>query len=219
MSLKRLFRIPLGHSASDGAYVEYPLETQLGAVQRESARARCLVVGEDLGNVPVGFRERMEAARILSYRLLPFEREPDGRYKPPEAYPRLALATAGTHDLPPLAGWALGRDIETRRDARLLPSETAQAALAERRRDLVLFLETLAERGVLSVDAGRGVLAAVERGTPEASAFAPLALATYAYLAQTRRAWFSFSSTMRSSRSSKRTCPGRYSSIRIGSAR
>ncbi len=185
MSLTRLFRIPLGHGATDGVYVEYPLESSLGAVQRESERARCLVVGEDLGNVPDGFRERMEAARILSYRLLPFEREPGGRYKPPEAYPRLALATAGTHDLPPLAGWALGRDIETRRAAGLLSDEVARVALAERRRDFVQFLEALAEADVLSIDDGHALLAAVERGVPEAAAFAPLAVATYRYLART----------------------------------
>jgi len=185
MSLRRLFRIAAGQSASEGHYVEYPQETLLAAVERESERARCLVVGEDLGNVPDGFRERMEAAQVLSYRLLPFEREFDGRFKPPASYPRLAVASAGTHDLPTLAGWSLGRDIEARRAADLLPEATALDAQAGRRRDVALLLEALAEHGALSPDEARAVFAAVQRGEPDARAFAPLTIATYRYLAQT----------------------------------
>ena len=143
------------------------------------------MVGEDLGNVPVGFRERMETARILSYRLLPFEREYDGRYRPPEAYPRFAVATAGTHDLPPLAGWALGRDIVTRREAHLISAETARAALNERRRDVEFLLQALVQRNEMPAEDAARAFAAVERGEPETAAFAPLAVATYGYLGRT----------------------------------
>jgi len=185
MSLRRLFRIEAGHSASEGRYVEYPQETLLATVERESERARCLVVGEDLGNVPDGFRERMEAAQVLSYRLLPFERDFDGRFKPPASYPRLAVATAGTHDLPTLAGWSLGRDIEARRAADLLPEATALAAQAGRRRDVEVLLEALTTHGAISLDEARAIFVAVERGEPHPQAFAPLTIATYRYLART----------------------------------
>ncbi len=185
MSLTRLFRIPHGRDASEGVYVEYPLETLLEAVVRESERARCVVVGEDLGNVPDGFRERMAQSRILSYRLLPFEREGDGRFKPPGEYPRLAVATAGTHDLPTLAGWALGRDIETRRETGLLPEDAAAGALGGRRHDVELLLEALIAHGGLAVDEAHAVLGAIDRREPNAATFAPLVVATYRYLGQT----------------------------------
>ena len=93
------------------------MEDLVGILALESHRQRCLVVGEDLGTVPEGFRERMAKANILSYRVMFFEREvvPDGEasgFLPPEAYPALAVAVAGSHDLPTLRGWWQGRDLD-----------------------------------------------------------------------------------------------------------
>jgi len=114
MSLARLFWIPRGAAPTDGAYVAYPLADLTGIVALESSRARCLVIGEDLGTVPDGFRERMDAAEIFSYRILFFERDHDGAFVPPDHYPVKALATSGTHDLPPFAQWYAGGDIDIR---------------------------------------------------------------------------------------------------------
>jgi glycogen operon protein len=75
MGLERLFWVPDGAPASEGAYVRYPLELLLGVLALESQRARCLVIGEDLGTVPDGLRERLAATDVLSYRVLWFERE------------------------------------------------------------------------------------------------------------------------------------------------
>ena len=80
----------------------------------ESQRNRCLVVGEDLGTVPDGLREKLAAAAIFSYRVLWFERDGQG-FKPPEAYPARALACLASHDLPTFSGWRAGRDIEIAR--------------------------------------------------------------------------------------------------------
>ncbi len=111
MGLERLYVIPAGATACDGAYLRYPREDLLGLLTLESHRHRCLLVGEDLGTVPEGFRERLAAAGILSYRLLLFERWPSGLFRRPGAYPRLSLAAFATHDLPSFRGWWAGSDL------------------------------------------------------------------------------------------------------------
>ncbi len=136
MSLMRLFWIPRGAGAADGAYVSYPFEDLLGIAARESIRARCIVIGEDLGTVPASFRDAMAANNILSYRILLFEREGDGAFLPPDAYPALALAATGTHDLPPLAGWLAGNDIDVRQNLGFTGAIEARAERASREADI-----------------------------------------------------------------------------------
>ena len=104
MGLRRLFVIPDGASGADGAYVTYPMTDLLAQVALESHRARCLVVGEDLGTVPEGMPETLAANNILSYSVLWFQRR-DGHLRPPSEWRRLAAACVSTHDLPTLAGW------------------------------------------------------------------------------------------------------------------
>lgn len=105
MGLRRLFCIPAGAHASEGAYVDFPFDDLTGVLTLESCLNRCAIVGEDLGTVPAGFREHMAARRIFSCRLLYFEREAGGSFRDPAAYPHDAVASTGTHDLPPLLGY------------------------------------------------------------------------------------------------------------------
>ena len=130
MGLQHLYWIPRDTSAAEGAYVGYPLDDLVGILALESQRHRCLVVGEDLGTVPEGFRERMAAANILSYRVLFFEQEESGAFVPPDAYPPLALAVAGSHDLPTLRGWWEERDIALKDRLGLYPRRTRSRASA-----------------------------------------------------------------------------------------
>jgi 4-alpha-glucanotransferase len=104
MALFRLYWIPAGLSPRQGAYVRYRAEEMLAIVALESHRAGAFIVGEDLGNVEPGVRERLAAERILSYRLLWFEE------RPPTDYPELAMAAVTTHDLPTIAGLWTGTD-------------------------------------------------------------------------------------------------------------
>ncbi|MFO1309536.1 MAG: glycogen debranching protein GlgX [Burkholderiales bacterium] len=131
MGLSRLFWIPEGAGAAEGAYVGYPLDALLGVLAIESVRARCLVVGEDLGTVPEGFRERLAAADVLSYRVLWFEREGAG-FADPSRYPAKAAACVSTHDLPTVAGWWTGADIDEKQALERLSAEAADAERAER---------------------------------------------------------------------------------------
>jgi len=152
MSLARLFWSPRGRSAAEGTYVHYPFEDLLGVLTLESVRAQCIVIGEDLGTVPSGFRERMARAAVLSYRILFFEREHDGEFIPAERYPAASLAATGTHDLATFAAWLSGADIDLRAglgvgDPALIPQEHA-----ERNADRERLLATLRRSGDLNGD-------------------------------------------------------------------
>jgi 4-alpha-glucanotransferase len=154
MSLARLFWSPRGQSAIDGTYVQYPLEELLGVLALESVRAHCTVIGEDLGTVPPGFRERMAQAAVLSYRILFFEREGDGRFIPAERYPGLSLAATGTHDLAPFSAWLDGLDIDLRARLGVGDATRAPHEHAERETDRRRLVETLRASGDLDRDAG-----------------------------------------------------------------
>jgi (1->4)-alpha-D-glucan 1-alpha-D-glucosylmutase len=105
MQLARLYWVPAGFAATEGAYVQYPLEELMAVLAEESRRHRCMVVGEDLGTVPPGVRDAMARAGIPGMRLLRFERDAHGGFISPRDYPREALVALGTHDMPTLAGW------------------------------------------------------------------------------------------------------------------
>src|SRR5690606_35816233 len=91
-----------------------------------------VVVGEDLGYVPAGFRDVMHAAGVLSYRIVYFERGREGRFLGADAYPRRALACLSTHDLPTLSGWWAGNDIELRREHGLIDEDAAAGQMRAR---------------------------------------------------------------------------------------
>jgi glycogen operon protein len=147
-SLARLYWIPRGDHPRSGTYVTYPLDDLRGIVALASVRERCVVIGEDLGTVPDGFRERMAATGILSYRILFFERRLDGSFIPPEEYPELALATSGTHDLPTIAAWLRAEDVGLRHRLGLLETEPA-AETVLREKDRRVLLDTLIAHGDL----------------------------------------------------------------------
>jgi 4-alpha-glucanotransferase len=111
MGLQRLWVVPDGKPASEGAYLSYPIDDMLRVLAIESQAAQAIVIGEDLGTVPEGFRPRLDARGVLGMRVMPFETEGD-RLKPPAGYDEQAAAMTGTHDLPTVAGWWRGRDLD-----------------------------------------------------------------------------------------------------------
>ena len=153
MGLERLFWIPAGSAPLDGAYVRYPVDDLFGIVALESQRQKCLVIGEDLGTVPDGFRERMRLSAMLSYRLLYFAHDRRGEFLPPGRYPPAAAVAANTHDVAPLAGYWRGRDLDVRAELGLFPSEEMKTAAHERRaRERVALVSALKRAGLLPVD-------------------------------------------------------------------
>ena len=140
MGLRRLFVVPDGAGATDGAYVAYPMQDLLAQAALQSQRAKCLVVGEDLGTVPEGMSDALAAANILSYRVLWFERR-DGHIRPPAEWRRLAASCVSTHDLPTLAGWWVGADIAEKRALSLVDDPNADAARSGEKAELISQLQ------------------------------------------------------------------------------
>jgi 4-alpha-glucanotransferase len=152
LGLKRVYMVPHGCGASEGTYVNFPFEPSLQVIARASDELRCVVIGEDLGTVPEGFRETMARWGLWAYRVMLFEREHDGRFKPPEAYPEQALATFNTHDLPSLRGWLAGHDLGVKRGLGLDPGESEEARASSQQR----LREILRERAGQYLDGDQG---------------------------------------------------------------
>jgi 4-alpha-glucanotransferase len=149
MGMTRLFLIPPGAKATDGAYVRYPLTELLAITALESQRHRCLVIGEDLGTVPAGFRERLAEAEIYSSRVLYFEREHDA-FKPPATYPGAAAVSVSTHDLATFHGFWQGDDIAAKSGLGLFKNAEEERGARELRvHDRRKLLEALAAEGLL----------------------------------------------------------------------
>jgi 4-alpha-glucanotransferase len=124
LGLNRLYLIPLGCKPQEGGYVRYPLQALLAVAAVESARHRCVVIGEDLGTVPADLRRVLADWGVWSYLVMLFERQHDSTFRRPEDYPRYALATFSTHDLPTFAGWRDRHDLQVKREIGLDPGES-----------------------------------------------------------------------------------------------
>jgi 4-alpha-glucanotransferase len=153
MGIHRLFVIPHGLPARDGVYVHYPLRQILQTLSESSLEARTIVIGEDLGVVPHGFRHAMATSEIHSYRVLYFERTGD-ELRSPKRYPRKALACVSTHDLPTLEGWWAGDDIALRRGFGFIDEDSARKQSDERSLERHGLLASLLGSGRLRAAAG-----------------------------------------------------------------
>jgi 4-alpha-glucanotransferase len=153
MALQRLFWVPAGESAAEGTYVRYPLAGMLATVAEESRHYRCVVVGEALGTVPVGFWPLLAAKKLQSYRVLFFERRQDGGFRRPRGWPSHALGCVSTHDLPTLCGWWDDRDIEWRQKVGFIALEDAEAERRDRAHQRDLLWEALASQDLVSPNA------------------------------------------------------------------
>jgi 4-alpha-glucanotransferase len=136
MGLERLWVVPDGKSAADGAYLSYPLDDMLRVLAIESHAAQAIVIGEDLGTVPEGFRPKLDSRAVMGMRVMPFEADGVGNITPPDEWAPEAAAMTGTHDLPTIAGWWRGRDIELTYELhRSTRADSRDAAEATRARE------------------------------------------------------------------------------------
>ncbi|MFG2308610.1 4-alpha-glucanotransferase [Streptomyces sp. NPDC048566] len=163
MGLFRLWWVPEGRPPTEGSYVRYDAEAMLAVLVLEASRAGALVIGEDLGTVEPGVRERLRERGVLGTSVLFFERdwEGDGQPLPPEGWRADCLATATTHDLPSTAARLTGDHVELRASLGLLLGtldEERAAAAADTRE----WLAVLSRLGLLHGTTGGSPASAEE---------------------------------------------------------
>ena len=177
MGLMRLWLVPDGASPTEGAYLSYPMDDLMRLLALESHRHRAVIVGEDLGTVPPEFRRRCRALGMAGMDVLWFER--DGRgFLPPAQWRDDAVAMTSTHDLPTVAGWWQGADLELRRGL----GTAKQEEVDERARDRTVLWQAFDDAGAAKrpppppEDAEAAVDAAIAfvATTPDPLALVPL---------------------------------------------
>ena len=159
LGLFRMFWVPVGASAREGTFVKSFANDLFGILALESVRHGSLVVGEDLGTVPPEVPKVLQKWGVLGSKVLVFERDfHSGRFRPAPAYPRLALATVNTHDLPPLVGWLEQRDIILRSEVGDLTDPEQQRGMRDgRTADRWALIDMLIEAGLLPASARENV--------------------------------------------------------------
>ncbi len=150
MRLYRLFWVPQGMAPSSGTYVRDYATDLMRVLALESARSRNIIIGEDLGTVTDEMRDLFTRFGILSYRLFPFEKNyRTGEFKSSFEYPRQALVSSSTHDLPTLAGFWQGRDIQARAEAGLADEAGRRSQMQDRQREKQRMLDRLHAEALL----------------------------------------------------------------------
>jgi 4-alpha-glucanotransferase len=114
MGLFRLWWVPAGMSPDQGTYVRYDHQAMVGVLAGQAIAAGALAIGEDLGTVDPWIREYLADRGVLGTAMLWFERDPDGAPLPPGKWRRNCLAMVGTHDVPPIAAFVTGEQVELR---------------------------------------------------------------------------------------------------------
>ena len=147
LGLFRLWWIPAGASAREGAYVHYDHEALIGILALEAQRAGAIVIGEDLGIFEPWVRDYLGERGIFGTSILWFEHDSAGPL-PPERYRQHCFTSVNTHDLPPTAGYLAGDHVTLREKLGILsrPADEERAlAAAEQKR----VLDLIRDRGLL----------------------------------------------------------------------
>ena len=152
MALCRLWWVLNGKTADFGAYVHYDAEVMFAILALESRRNRCVIIGEDLGTVPDQARYLLNRYQVFSYKVMYFSKGWNG-FQLPEEYPEQAITVISTHDVAPLAGYWIGKDLDTMFKLGTLPDAAAfQMTLDEREHDKADLLDKLKYAGCLGAD-------------------------------------------------------------------
>jgi 4-alpha-glucanotransferase len=131
MGLMRLWWVPDGMTPDQGAYVSYDHRLMVGALTSAAASAGAIAIGEDLGTIDPWIRAYLASQHVLGTELAWFAREPDGSPLRPSHWRRACMATVGTHDVPPVSGFASGDQVTVRAQLGLLRNPVAEREASE----------------------------------------------------------------------------------------
>lgn len=115
--LERLWLVPDGAHARDGAYLRYPRRELLGLLTLEAWRHQTVVIGENLGTVSDALNRALTDRGVLGTSVLWFERDETAEpnavpgFRLPAQWSTQQVAMPTTHDLPTVHGWWQERDI------------------------------------------------------------------------------------------------------------
>ena len=146
MGLLRLWWVPQGSTAVEGAFVSYPVDDLLAILALESQRHQCMVIGEDLGTVPDEIVAKLRDNGVYSYKVFYFERAPapDSGFYSPRDYPAQAMTTLSTHDMPTLYGYWQADDLTLGQKLGLYPdAEVLSGLYADREQAKQRMLDSL----------------------------------------------------------------------------
>ncbi len=134
LGLNRSFWIP--DNGAPGGYIRQPLDSLLAVLTIEASRSNTALIGEDLGLVPDGFRQKVSDKGIYGYSVWQYERDNDGRFLKADELRPFSLACFSTHDTPTLNGFASGKDIDWWEKLGSISPENAETQHAERQKDV-----------------------------------------------------------------------------------
>ncbi len=141
LGLMRLFWV---NSNGKGAYVNYDLKDMIAIICIESNKYKCVVVGEDLGNVPDGFREYIGGHKLLLNKILFRQKDKDGEFLSTKKYPYFSLSQVSTHDQATSCGFWVASDIEANETCNLYPKKSQyEDSLFQRQREREAFVRAL----------------------------------------------------------------------------
>jgi 4-alpha-glucanotransferase len=146
MWLHRLYWIPKGQPASEGAYVRYPAEELYAILSLESHRHKTMLVGENLGTVPPEVNECMARHHLRETYVLQYEAGPKARLRLP---PRHSVASLNTHDMPTFEAFVRGLDIDDRFDLGLIKKSDLAGEHRQRRKIVAAVRKALGAKGDL----------------------------------------------------------------------
>ena len=152
MGLLRLFWgfFEEGNPVVQGAYVYYDMKALTAILAIESNRAKCLIIGEDLGTVPDGFREYMAEHGLLSYKVFFRQKEKDGTFIEPSKYSYMSLAQSSTHDQATSVGFWANEDIEVFKSCGLyVNNEQYLSNLEGRKNDRLNMIKAFEKENIL----------------------------------------------------------------------